>query len=85
MNMADLEELRAKVTELGERVKELKTSGTASSEVVSTAVTELLEAKKKFAENNNGIGVDGKPMDGGKKANTPKVKEVRVKMKQNSS
>jgi uncharacterized protein YoaH (UPF0181 family) len=63
--MVDLEELRSKVSALGERVKELKASGSASQEAISAAVAELLDAKKTFAENNNGIGVDGKHLDDG--------------------
>ena len=58
--MVDLPKLKDDITALGEKVKTLKTSG-GEKEAVDAAVKELLAAKKLYADNNNGIGVDGKP------------------------
>ena len=74
----DLEELRTKVSVLGERVKDLKASGSASADAISVAVAELLDAKKLFAENNNGVGVDGKPVSDGKKSKSKGASAVEA-------
>mmetsp|Transcript_26176 Transcript_26176/g.36674 ORF Transcript_26176/g.36674 Transcript_26176/m.36674 type:complete len:883 (+) Transcript_26176:45-2693(+) len=57
----DLEKLKAEVEALGEKVQSLKSAG--DKDAIPGAVKELLEAKKKYADNNNGIGVDGKPYE----------------------
>ncbi|KAL7579662.1 hypothetical protein ACA910_021812 [Epithemia clementina (nom. ined.)] len=61
--MVDLTKLKDDITALGEKVKTLKTtSGTADNkEAIDAAVKELVEAKRLYADHNNGIGVDGKP------------------------
>ncbi len=60
--MADsLEALKADIGALGEQVKQLKSAPDSYKDVVATAVKQLVDAKKKYAELNNGIGVDGKP------------------------
>ena len=56
----DLPALKDEIAVLGEKVKSLKTSG-GEQEAINTAVKELLAAKKLYADNNDGIGVDGKP------------------------
>lgn len=65
--MADavnLEELKAEIDSIGERVKSLKTvTGEVDKDAIAAAVKDLVTAKKKFADNNNGIGVDGKPFE----------------------
>ncbi len=61
--MASLDELKALVESLGEKVKTLKAGGGDNKEAIGVAVKELLEAKKKYADENNGIGVDGKPYE----------------------
>jgi hypothetical protein len=55
----DLEQLKLQVETLATKVSNLKGEG-ADKDVIGAAVQELLAAKKKYAENNNGIGVDGK-------------------------
>jgi hypothetical protein len=85
----DLVALQAKVTDLGAKVKELKTTGGGSPEDIQAAVASLLQAKKEYAEANNGIGVDGKPFvegsAGGKKkkdkVETGPAKPVRLRLK----
>jgi predicted nucleic acid-binding Zn-ribbon protein len=56
----DLEALKLTIHNLGEKVKELKTSSAEKTEI-DNAVQALLTAKKEYAQQNNGIGVDGKP------------------------
>ena len=58
----DLEKLKAEITALGENIKQLKSSS-GDKEAVDAAVKALLAAKKTYADNNNGIGVDGKPYE----------------------
>jgi hypothetical protein len=53
--------LKAGIAALGEKVKQLKTTPDADKHVVAGAVKDLLDAKKQYAQLNNGIGVDGKP------------------------
>lgn len=60
--MANLQQLKEDIEALGEKVKELKSSG-ADKESISGAVAQLLEKKKAYADSNNGIGVDGKPYE----------------------
>ena len=60
--MADLQQLKEDIEALGEKVKELKSSG-ADKESIGSAVAQLLEKKKAYADGNNGIGVDGKPYE----------------------
>lgn len=70
--MVNLEELKEQVTAAGEKVKTLKTDG-ADKAAIGAAVAELLALKKEYADNNNGIGVDGKPFsDGMSKADKKK-------------
>jgi hypothetical protein len=61
--MVNLEELQQEIATLGEKIKALKASGDAADnkDAVATAVASLLQAKKTYAENNNGIGYDGQP------------------------
>lgn len=56
----DLEALKVNIHNLGENVKELKAAN-ADKKELDDAVQALLTAKKEYAQNNNGIGVDGKP------------------------
>lgn len=57
----DLEKLKAEITAIGDKIKGLKEASEVDKEAVGAAVQELLAAKKNYADNNNGIGVDGKP------------------------
>jgi hypothetical protein len=65
--MADLAKLEEEINALGETIKNLKSSadagGDSNKDAIATAVQNLLAAKKAYAENNNGIGVDGKPFE----------------------
>jgi hypothetical protein len=62
----NLEELAKEISAAGEKVKELKTNKGEKAEV-DAAVKLLLEKKQLYADNNEGMGVDGKPF--GKKKN----------------
>lgn len=55
----DLDALRTRITTLGETIKTLKSSSEPDKDAIATAVAELLDAKRSFANNNGGIGVDG--------------------------
>lgn len=57
----NLEELKKEVQVLAENVTELKASG--DKDAIGAAVAQLLAAKQTYADNNNGIGVDGKPYE----------------------
>ena len=60
----DLDELRTRIASLGESIKLLKSSsGDPDKDAIATAVASLLDAKRTYAKNNNGIGVDGKPWE----------------------
>lgn len=61
--MADLEKLKVEISEAGETVKALKSAGEVDKDAVGKAVADLLALKKKYADANNGIGVDGKPYE----------------------
>lgn len=58
--MVELEVLAAEIKALGEKVKTMKADG-SDKESIDSVVAALLTAKKTYAENNNGIGVDGQP------------------------
>ena len=57
---ADLDKIKAEIDTIGNRIRDLKSSG-GSKEDIGAAVEGLKAAKKQYADNNNGIGVDGKP------------------------
>ena len=59
----DLTALAATITTLGESIKQLKSSSEPDKDAISTAVTSLLDAKRTYAKNNGGVGVDGKPWE----------------------
>ena len=67
----DLEQLAAEISTLGAKVKELKTAN-GDADAIKSAVAQLLTAKKAYADANNGIGVDGKPYQDGKKSKAEK-------------
>lgn len=60
----NLEDLKAEVEALANKIKEMKQgSGPVDKDAIGTAVKDMLAAKQKYADNNNGIGVDGKPYE----------------------
>ena len=67
-----LEELAADITSCGNAVKELKSSGDADPAAIKSAVDALLAAKRAYAAQNGGIGVDGKPFVEGKQTKAQK-------------
>jgi len=57
----DLPALATKIQSIGDKIKEIKTSGDGGD--VAPLVTELLAAKQEYADNKGGLGVDGKPYE----------------------
>ena len=55
----DLDDLRTRINQLGESIKQLKSSAEPDKDAITAAVNALLDAKRTFANNNGGIGVDG--------------------------
>ena len=77
---ADLTALAAEIGALGEKIKSLKAATPVDTEAVTAAVASLLATKKRYAENNNGVGVDGKPWQksGDKQMESGPAKQVRA-------
>jgi hypothetical protein len=62
--MVELEQLKTQIDAAGETIKTLKSAGGEVDKVaIGAAVKDLLDLKKQYADNNNGIGVDGKPFE----------------------
>lgn len=59
----DLLALKEEINGIGEKIKTLKSSSPPNKEAIDAAVKDLLAKKTLFAENNNGIGVDGQPFE----------------------
>jgi len=59
----NLDELRSKVESLAQKITNLKKETPVNKNAIGAAVKELLDAKRTFAENNGGIGVDEKPFE----------------------
>lgn len=59
----DLAALATTITTLGESIKQLKSSSEPDKDAISSAVASLLDAKRTYAKNNGGVGVDGKPWE----------------------
>lgn len=59
----DLAELQSRIAALSESIKLLKSSAEPDKDAIATAVTALVDAKRTYAKNNGGIGVDGKPWE----------------------
>jgi hypothetical protein len=61
--MSNLEELKAKVDGLAQKITDLKKADVVDKNAIGAAVKDLLDAKRSYAQNNNGVGVDGKPWE----------------------
>lgn len=61
----NLSELATRISNLGESIKILKSSSSEQPDpdAITAAVTALLDAKRLYAQNNGGVGVDGKPWE----------------------
>lgn len=60
--MVDLNQLKDEIAAIGNQIKELKSKGAdADKDAIGKAVQDLMTKKQLYADNNNGIGVDGKP------------------------
>lgn len=84
--MVDLQALQVQISDIGNQIREVKASeGGGDATKISELVAQLNTLKKEYADNNNGIGVDGKPWGGSKSekkkdASTPvggNAKQVR--------
>jgi len=73
--MVDLSAIKSRIDEAAAKVVELK-GAKAEVSVIKEAVAALLAAKKEYADNNGGIGADGKPFDDGKKKKKEKKAPV---------
>ncbi len=58
-----LDELRTKVETIADKITELKKANPVDKDAIGASVKELLDAKRAFAQSNNGIGVDGNPWE----------------------
>lgn len=58
--MVDLEKLKLEIESIGGSIRELKEKGGGKDEI-GALVTKLNTLKQEYADNNNGIGFDGKP------------------------
>jgi glutamyl-tRNA synthetase len=61
--MADLGALGKDIAALGETIRVLKSASPPDKAAIGAAVADLVSKKKEYASQNNGIGVDGKPLD----------------------
>lgn len=59
----NLDALKQQVEALADTVKELKEADPVDKDAIGATVKELLAAKQQYADNNNGIGVDGKQFE----------------------
>ena len=59
----NLDELKGQVDALAEKITNLKKANPVDKDTIAVSVKALLDAKRTFAQNNNGIGVDGKPWE----------------------
>jgi hypothetical protein len=74
--MVELEQLKQQIDAEGEKIKTLKTAvGVVDKDAIGAAVKNLLDLKKQYADNNNGIGVDGKPFEAPMSKAEKKAKE----------
>jgi hypothetical protein len=74
--MVELEQLKEQIDAAGENIKTLKSAGGEVDKVaIGAAVKDLLDLKKQYADNNNGIGVDGKPFEAPMSKAEKKAKE----------
>ena len=81
MSSVDLEALKAEITSLGDTIRTLKTASPVDKDAIGAAVGALNEAKKKYADNNDGLGVDGKPYEAPMSKAEKKAKEKATKEK----
>lgn len=58
--MVELEKLKLEIEAVGNSIRELKEKG-GGKEEIGALVTKLNALKQEYADNNNGLGVDGKP------------------------
>eukprot|EP00979_Chaetoceros_neogracilis_P005389 scaffold984_cov281-Chaetoceros_neogracile.AAC.4 len=77
--MANLEEMLETVNALAQKVTDLKKAVPVDKDAIGKTVKELLDAKRSYAENNNGIGVDGKPWEEPMSKSEKKKKEKAEK------
>jgi hypothetical protein len=78
--MVELEQLKEQIDAAGEKIKTLKSSeGEVDKVAIAAAVNELISLKKQYADNNNGIGVDGKPFEAPMTKAEKKAKEKAEK------
>ena len=62
-NANNLDELKSQVETIAQKIIDLKKCNPVNKDAITTSVKELLDAKRLYAQSNNGIGVDGKPWE----------------------
>lgn len=85
----NLDVLRDKVNSLAEKINELKKVDPVDKDAIGETVKQLLDVKRTFAENNDGIGVDGKkweePLSKAEKKAKAKAEKAAAEAEKNSS
>jgi len=80
-NEEKLQKLKGVIYTLGDDIRTLKTTSPDSKDKIKSLVDQMLAAKLEYAQLNNGIGVDGKPVEDKKKkkkGGDNKAVEVRI-------
>ena len=77
--MASLDEQKEKVNTLAQKIVDLKKADPIDKDAIGSTVKELLDAKRTYAEQNNGIGVDGQPWEEPMSKSEKKKKEKSAK------
>ncbi|KAG7337166.1 glutaredoxin 3 [Nitzschia inconspicua] len=72
--MVDLDSLKAEIDSIGNQIKQAK-SDKSDKSVIDPLVKQLLAKKQEYADNNNGVGVDGKPFGAVSSATSSKKKD----------
>ena len=61
--MANLEDLKGKVTSLADEISSLKEKTPVDKDGIAKLIPPLLAAKQAYADANGGMGMDGKPYE----------------------
>jgi len=83
-NEEKLLKLKEVIDTLGNDVRTLKTTSPDSKDKIKSLIDQMLAAKSEYAQLNNGIGVDGKPVEDKKKKKKGGGKKVEEEQDPNS-
>jgi glutathione S-transferase len=79
--VVNLDELRVQIQTIADKITSLKKDPSSNKDEIASSVKALLDAKRLFAQNNNGIGVDGNPFVEPMSKAEKKAKEKAEKQK----